>query len=144
MSIIFALLTLIIGLSIVFLPLSTGFFPKLGLMPLKLGHRKSTRLVQVTIAWGLAASAMWIDPLPWGWIAAGIALWFTVVALNFFPQRIFADITRPNRSQDGLADSAPVLAVDVQGTVVAYPLEMLIPHHIVNDIIEENTILVAW
>lgn len=144
MSMFFALLTLIVGLSIVFLPLSTGFFPKLGLMPLKLGHRKSIRLVQVTIAWGLAASAMWIDSQVWGWIAAGIALWFTVVALNFFPQRIFADITRPSRSQDGLADSAPVLAVNVQDTVVAYPLEMLIPHHIVNDLIEATPVLVAW
>ena len=144
MPILFTLLTLLVGLSIVFLPLSTGFFPKLGLIPLKLGHHKSTRLVQVIITWGLAAGALWIDHQLWGWIAGGIALWFTVVALNFFPQRIFADLTQPDRSQDGLSDSAPVLAVDVQGAVVAYPLEMIVPHHIVNDFIGGNPVLVAW
>lgn len=144
MPVLFTLLTLLAGFSIVLLPLSTGFFPGLGLMPLKLGHRKTTRLLQVTVTWGLAATALWIDHLLWGWIATGIALWFTVVALNFFPQRIFADLTQPVRSQDGLADSAPVLAVEVQGVVVAYPLEMLIPHHIVNDTIGESPIVVAW
>jgi hypothetical protein len=144
MPFLLTLLTLLVGLSIVFLPLSTGFFPKLGLMPLKLGHRKSTRLVQVTSIWGLAAGALWTDHLLWGWIAAGMALWFTVVALNFFPQRIFADLAQPARSQDGLSDSAPVLAVEVQGVVVAYPLEMIVPHHIVNDIIGESPVLVTW
>lgn len=144
MPILFTLLTLFAGISIIFLPLSTGFFPKLGLMPLKLGHRKSTRLVQLCLVWGLAASTFWIEPTRWGWIAAGTALWFTMVALNFFPQRIFVDLTQPERAQEGLADSAPVLAAEVEGEAVAYPLELIVPHHIVNDVIGGRPVLVAW
>lgn len=144
MAVLFASLSLLVGVSIIFLPLSTGFFPKLGLMPLKLGHRKSIRLAQVILVWVLAAATLWMDRVLWGWIAAGVALWFTVVALNFYPQRIFVDLTLPDRSQDGLAESAPVLAVEVQGDVMAYPLELIVPHHIVNDIIGGNPVLVAW
>lgn len=144
MPILFTLLTLLTGVSIVFLPLSTGFFPKLGLMPLKLGHRKSTRLVQLSLVWGLAAVTFWIEPTLWGWIGVGTAIWFTMVALNFFPQRIFVDLSQPERAQDGLADSAPVLAAEVNGEVVAYPLELIVPHHIVNDVIGGKPVLVAW
>lgn len=144
MHIFLALLTLLVGLSVVFLPLLTGFFPKLGLEPLKLGHKHVTRFVQVIALWTLAGSALWIGRTTWGWIAAGIALWFTVVALNFFPQRIFVDLTQPERAQNGLADTAPVLAAEVNGEVVAYPLELIVPHHIVNDVIGGKPVLVAW
>ena len=144
MPILFTLLTLLAGVSIVFLPLSTGFFPKLGLMPLKLGHRKSTRLVQLILVWGMAATTFWIDQIPWGSIAAGIALLFTVIAVNFYPQRIFVDLTQPERSREGLADMAPVLAAEVNGEVVAYSLELIVPHHIVNDEIGGKPVLVAW
>ena len=126
------------------LPLSTGIFPKLGLTPLKLGQKRVTRLVQVLVLWILAGTALWLGRTTWGWIAAGTALWFTVVALNFFPQRIFVDLNQPERAQDGLADSAPVLAADVEGEVVAYPLELIVPHHIINDVIGGRPILAAW
>ena len=144
MEIFLILVALLVGISIVFLPLSTGFFPKLGLIPLKLGHRKSVRLVQVSMVWGLATVTLWIGRGLWGWIAVGIALWFTFVAMNFYPKRIFVALTNPDRSQDGLAESAPVLAIDVEGDVVAYPLELIVPHHIVNDSIGGKPVLVAW
>ena len=144
MPILLTLLTLLAGISIAFLPLSTGIFPKMGLMPLKLGHRKSTRLAQVILVWGLAATTLWMDRVLWGWIAVVIAIWFTLVALNLFPQRIFVDLTQPARSQNGLADAAPVLAAEVEGEVVAYPLELIVPHHIVNDVIGGRPVLVAW
>lgn len=144
MHILLTLLTLLAGISILFIPFSTSFFPKLGLTPLKIGHRWTTRLVEVVVLWTLAGTTLSIDRVLWGWIAAGIALWFTFVALNFFPQRIFVDLTQPERSQIGLADSAPVLAAKVEGEVVAYPVELIVPHHIVNDRIGGKPVLVAW
>jgi hypothetical protein len=73
-----------------------------------------------------------------------LALWFTFVAANFFPERIFVTLEQPVRAQSGLAKTAPVLATEIDGEVVAYPLETLVPHHLVNDLVGGEPILVAW
>jgi hypothetical protein len=144
MQILLCLLILLVGLSILLIPFSSGFFPQVGLGPLKLGHRRSTRLVQILLLWTLAAACWRVESSAWSWIAIGLAGWFTFVAVNFFPQRIFVDLNQPDRSQEGLAAAAPVLAIEVQDEVVAYPLELIVPHHIANDVIAGSPVLVAW
>lgn len=43
-----------------------------------------------------------------------------------------------------LADSDEVLGAVIGKTAVAYPLKLLIPHHIVNDTVEETAVLACW
>jgi hypothetical protein len=144
MPVLFLLLTLFTGLSIPLLPLLTGFFPGLGLAPLKFGHMRSVRLMQVLATWGWALAGLWLCPSFWGWLAIALAAWFSFVAANFFPERIFVALEQPVRAETGLAESAPVLATEVGGEVVAYPLETLVPHHLINDILGGRPILAAW
>jgi hypothetical protein len=144
MQVLLSILTLFAGLSIAILPLSTGFFPRLGLIPLKLGQRRSIRLAQVILLWSLAISSLWLKNSVWGWFSIVIALFFTVVAARLYPKNIFVALDQPNRAQAGLANSAPVLAVEIQGDVIAYPLELIVPHHIINDRIGGKPVLVAW
>lgn len=144
MAVLLFLLTLFSGLTIPLLPLSTGFLPRLGLTPLKLGHDRRVRLAQALAVWGFALSGLWLYPSAWGWLAAGLALWFSFAAVHFFPERIFVALHRPARAAAGLAESAPVLAAEIAGEVVAYPLEVLVPHHLVNDEIGGKPVLVAW
>lgn len=144
MPVFFFLLTLLCGFSIPLLPLLSGFFPRLGLLPLNLGHHRGVRLFQALAVWGFALAGLWWYPSPWGWAAVGLALWFSFVAANFFSERIFVAVEQPARAQAGLAETAPVLATQVNGEVVAYPLEMLVPHHLINDIIGGEPVLAAW
>jgi hypothetical protein len=144
MQVLLSILTLLAGLSIAALPLSTGFFPRLGLIPLKLGQRLSIRLAQVAVVWCLAISSLWLKNSVWGWFSIVMALFFTVVAARLYPKNIFVALDQPNRAQAGLANSAPVLAVEIQGDAVAYPLELIVPHHILNDRIGAKPVLVAW
>jgi hypothetical protein len=144
MQILLSLLTLFTGLSIPLIPFSSGFIPKLGITPLKLGHSRLTRLVQIILLWSFTAATWMFGNTLWSWLNLALAAWFTFMAINFFPQRVFIDLTQPTRAQTGLADDAPVLAAEVQGEVVAYPLELIVPHHISNDVIGGVPVLVAW
>jgi hypothetical protein len=144
MQVLLSVLTLLAGLSIAILPLSTGFFPRLGLTPLKLGQRRSIRLAQVIVLWALAISSLWTRSSVWGWFSIAMALFFTVVAARLYPRNIFVALDQPDRAQAGLANTAPVLAVEIKSEAVGYPLALIVPHHIINDRIAGKPVLVAW
>jgi hypothetical protein len=144
MSVIFFILTLLAGFTIPAFPLSPGFAPRLGLTPLQWGHNRWVRLVQALVVWVFAGLTMWTGGLGWGWAAVPLALWFTFLALNLYPERIFVALEQPQRSNTGLADHAPVLAAEANGETVAYPLETLVPHHLINDILGDIPALTAW
>ncbi len=144
MPILFFLLTLLAGFSIPLLPLLTGFFPRLGLTPLRWGHSPWVRLGQAITVWCFAGLTLWTSGFGWGWMAILIALWFSFMAANFYSERVFVALEQPQRTSTGLADSAPVLATEVNGEVLAYPLETLVPHHLINDILGDIPVLAAW
>lgn len=140
----FVILTFLTGLTIPLLPLLPSFFPRVGLRPFKAGHSRIVRLIQMMLTWLFALLALGVQPVLWGWVALALAGWFSFVALRFFPENIFIALTSPRRAQQGLADGAPVLAVERNDEVVAYPIELIVPHHIINDAIGGEPALVAW
>ena len=104
MVLLFFFLTILAGLTIPLLPLSTGFVPRLGLTPLKLGHNRLVRLAQTIIVWVFASITFQLSGSVWGWVAILIALWFSIVAAKFFPERIFVALKQPERTHAGLAE----------------------------------------
>jgi len=144
MHILLAALSILAGLSIAALPLSTAFIPRLGLEPLKWGHRRSTRDAQITLVWLFAAVSLWVKPSAWGWTAVFLAPIFSILARRLFPKNIFVALDRPRRSKTGLAGNAPVLAVTRNEETVAYPLELIVPHHLINDGIGGKPALATW
>jgi hypothetical protein len=144
MPFLFFLMTLLAGLSIPLLAVLPAFFPRTGLTPLKFAHNRSVRFLQASAAWMFALAGLWLYPSFWGWLAVGLALWFSVIAAHFFSERIFVSLDQPGRAESGLAESAPVFATEIEGETVAYPLETLVPHHLINDVIGGRPILAAW
>jgi hypothetical protein len=144
MHILFAVSAFAIGISIPLLPMSSAFFPKLGLTPMKLGFRPKTRWIQVITLWTVTIISIWVKPSIWGWAAFLVAIWFSIVAANLYNKRIFIALEQPEQSQIGLAEPAPVLATEAGGEVIAYPLEVLVPHHIINDILGTYPVLASW
>lgn len=144
MFILFLLLTLLTGLSIPLLPLLSAFFPRLGLAPLRWGHSRAVRAGQVALLWVFAVLSLAASAYSWGWAAVLLALGFSAAAARFYPERIFVALEQPRRAQSGLSAAAPVLAAALGSTVVAYPLETLVPHHIINDLLAEMPALAAW
>jgi hypothetical protein len=80
----------------------------------------------------------------WGLLSIVLAIIFSFIAANLYPNNIFIALNEPIRDQSGLADTSPVLAVMVQDQIAAYPLKILIPHHIINDILGGIPVLVSW
>ncbi len=144
LPILFSVLVLFTGLTIPLLPMLSAFFPGLGLAPLDWGHNRLVRQAQVTLVWVFAGLSFGLSNFTWGWAAILLALWFSFVAVNLYPDRIFVALEQPQRAQTGLADSAPVLATEARGEVVAYPLETLVPHHLINDILADIPVLASW
>jgi hypothetical protein len=144
MAIVLALISFLAGLSIVALPLSTAFIPRLGLNPLKWGHLRPVRDIQITLVWLFAAASLWIRPSVWGLAAILLALPFSIAARRLFPRNIFVALERPRRSRAGLGENSPVLAVERNGETVAYPLELLVPHHVINDTLGGLPAAAVW
>lgn len=144
MQVIFSFLTLLVGLSVPLFPMSSAFIPKLGLRPMVLGFRHITRLGQIILLWAFAILSMVFNPSAWGWGAVVLAFIFSFLAVNLYSYKIFVSLDQPERGVDSLAELSPVLAVEGEKEAVAYPLEVLIPHHIINDILDEIPILASW
>lgn len=84
------------------------------------------------------------SPFAWGWVATLLALWVSFLATQVYAHRIFVTLYRPARSRTGLADRAPVLAFISGDQAVAYPIEVIVPHHAIHDVVAGQNILVAW
>lgn len=91
----FIILTFLTGLTIPLFPLLPSFFPRVGLWPLRAGHSRKVRLVQVVLLWLLALFALGAQPVLWGWVALALAAWFSFVALRLFPKNIFVALHTP-------------------------------------------------
>jgi len=146
MAVLFTLLTFIAGFTIPFFPGSSAFVPRLGLTLVKLSHRPLTRLVQAGLVWLFAILTVksGVGISGWGILALILAVGFTFLAANMYPARIFIAIDNPKRAKQGLADNAPVMAGQAGGETIGYPLETLIPHHIINDTLGGIPVLAAW
>jgi hypothetical protein len=144
MSSVIFLLAVFATISIPLLPLVSAFVPQAGLWPLKWGQNRFVRGFQIVAVWSLALFGLIRYPSVWSWPGLVVACLATFVGVAVFPNRVFVALNRPRRLSEGLAESAPVLATTIEGETVAWPLETLVPHHVINDRIGETPILAAW
>lgn len=98
----------------------------------------------------LSGVAVAIAPSVLTWTLFALSLPPALASVVVWPQRIFIALDRlhhASASETSLADEAQVLAYDDDHDValVAWPLEsMVIPHHIVNDVVGKRPVLVSW
>ena len=144
MNIVFALCAILAGLSMPVLALLPSFVPAVGLLPFKAAHDRRVRLLQVALIWLLAVLSLLVQPSAWGWVAVVLAAWFTWIGARFFSENIFVALDDPHRAAEGLSDGAPVIAVEINSETMAYPVELIVPHHIINDVIGGMPALASW
>ncbi len=63
------------------------------------------------------------------------------------PTRVLTAVTDPQpvaADKAGLGENAPVLGLAWQGESRAWSLELLAPHHLVNDFVGDEPVLAAW
>ena len=144
MHILFFILTVLTGISVPLIPMSSALFPQVGIRPMKIGFNPITRWIQIILLWSFTLSSIFSKPSGWGWAAVIIALWFSFLATALYSKKIFIALEQPKRAQIGISVDAPVLTTKTADEVVAYPLEILVPHHIINDILGDIPVLVSW
>lgn len=140
-----SLLGLVLGVLALTVPAWNEWVSRLGLAslyrlgPLRLG------LALLSLAVTLGAYALRPSR---GALAAMLAA-FALAGLAYLldPKQGFVALDRPphvGATQAGLGDKAPVLGVEIDGMACAWPLEMIVPHHIVNDRLGATPVLVAY
>ena len=71
----------------------------------------------------------------------------TGAAAFLYPERFFVPLDRPVHIPAAAAhygDAAPVLGFDASGAAVAWPVEMLVPHHLINDEVGGRPVLASY
>ncbi len=140
-----SLLGLVLGVLALTVPAWNEWVSRLGLAslyrlgPLRLG------LALLSLAVTLGAYAL----RPSGGALAAMLAAFALAGLAYLldPKQGFVALDRPphvGATQAGLGDKAPVLGVEIDGMACAWPLEMIVPHHIVNDRLGATPVLVAY
>jgi hypothetical protein len=120
-------------------------FPQLGIKTLY--HLRRIRFVVAVIAIGLALMTMWLNPSPEQWVVLFITLILTPLSGFNHARRFLVSLDTPNHllaDEAGLSADAPVLGLAVGDIVCAWPLEILVPHHIVNDNVSGKPLMAVW
>ena len=120
-------------------------FPKLGIGYLY--HIRRIRIVWSLTALGMAAAAYAMNP------TTG-QIWVIILTVLLTPlsganhaKRFLVSLNKPPHAstvEAGLAGSDEILGVVIGKTAVAYPLKLLIPHHLINDRVEKTAVLACW
>ncbi len=145
MPLILSLGAVLVGLAGVYAPLAVAFLPRLGLGPLV--HLRALRLSSVVLSTALAIAGLLIAPSGWSRVALGFTGLTTLLVLIIKPTAIFVTVDCPRHVPGDAADlagEAVVIGAQVAGQAAAWPLEMLVPHHLVNDHLGGQPLLVAY
>ncbi len=145
MSILFSVLAFIVAVAGLFSYQWITFFPRLGIGYLY--HIRRVNLGFGLTAGALALIAYALNP-SWGqaiWL--GIILILGMLAGFFRANRALVALDHPRHAAAaaaGLGESAPVLGFVGKDQSCAWPLAVLVPHHLVNDQIGGEAILAGW
>ena len=152
MSILLSLLAVLIAASGLFAHQFPTFFPELGITALYHVGRIKWGIRIVALA--LAVVALALGPTTGKFMLLGATLWLSLISNSVFdPTLVLPAIDEPKHrlasdvKPSGLVDEALVL-----GTVVgaagaaacAWSIEMLLPHHVVNDVVGNAPVAATW
>jgi hypothetical protein len=138
----FAVVAAFVGAMIYML---VAFVPRLGVRPLLwLGQWK---IALAMVSFALAGIGYQLRPGRGrlaAWIATAI---LGVLSYVLFPPRIFKTLRFPrhlNAKAADLGDNAAVLGFENGGEACAWPMEMVVPRHLIQDRVGNNPLLVAY
>jgi len=145
MTLLLRTLALVSGLSGIFAYQWITFIPRLGIGYLY--HINRVKWLWRLATVGLALAGWLLAPTNGGLMVLGVALLLAGLAAASDPRRVLMAVTDPpsiSRDAVALGENAPVLGLAWQGESRAWALEVLVPHHLVNDVVGGEAVLAAW
>jgi len=139
-------LAVVFSLAGMFLPMIQALFPRISLYTYY--RQRTVRRLLAIIGAGLLIPA-WINNLSAPpWILTGFLLFFWVASeLILSPTKIIPPLDDPPAlpSKDAsLSDETQVLGIVVEGQPHAWPMGILIPHHIINETVHGRPVTAAY
>ncbi len=120
-------------------------FPWLGIDTLY--HLRTVRIGIAVTAWLTAGLGYWLAPGTGSLIALLLVVALTPLSGFLRAKKLLVGLDDPQHvsaTEAGLADDAQVLAIALDERAVAWPLALLVPHHLSNDWIGKQPVLAAW
>lgn len=134
-----------IGAAAAFAPILIGLIPRLG--PGVLYRLRLWRAMLAAGALATALAAYARRPSRAGGAGMVITALLAGLSQRLDPKRFFIALDRPPHRAAALAelgDEAIVLGAEVDSAACAWALDMVAPHHLVNDRVGETPVLVAY
>ncbi len=149
MSILLSLLAVLIAASGLFAHQLPTFFPELGIGTLY--HVGRIKWAIRIVALALVVMALALGPTTGKFMLLGAVLWLSLISNSVFdPALVLPAISDPKHSPASevkpttLVDEALVLGTVVGSSTCAWSTEMLLPHHIVNDVVGTTPVAATW
>lgn len=138
---------LAVGLSVVaiFAYQWVTLVPRLGISTLY--HLRRVRVGVAALALSMAAGAWALDRSPRQRRVFFVTAVLTPLSGANHARRVLPSLDDPRHvpaSEAELGDEAEVLGIEINGEACAWPLETLVPHHIIHDEVGGVPVAVAW
>ena len=145
MSSLLAFLSIFSGVTGIFTYQWITFFPWVGIGYLY--HIRWVKWVWRLLTVGLALAGWLLTPGADATGTLALAVILAALAGASNPNRVLTAVTNPQpvaADKAELGENAPVLGLAWQGESRAWSLEVLVPHHLVNDSVGGEAVLAAW
>lgn len=140
-----SVLGIMVGLAGTFLYMWVALIPRIGLRPLQGGWRWKGALALLSMT--LAGVGYRLRPARGSliaWILTGV---LGIMTNLIYPPHIFKTLRFPkhvNADAADLGDNAPVLGFETGGVACAWPMEVVVPRHLIQDQVGDTPVLVAY
>jgi hypothetical protein len=145
MNTLLSALAIILGLFSLLLPYVTTIFPRLGLWPVY--RLRELLWANLLVAFALALGAYGLNPSTTRILVLILSVALAGMGVLFTPKRIFVALDNPPRegtSQTQLGDDLRVIGFKLDEDYIAWPFDMIYPHHLINDRLGDQSLLVAY
>ncbi len=146
MSTLFSVLAIAISVLAIQMNQWVSFLPQLGI---EFQYRKRrNRIVVAVLAFGLALLAYWLNPSSSQLVIIGLVIALMPLAGFMHASKALVAVDAPAHvpatAAQWASDEAVLGYVDDEGNASAWQISTLIPHHLINDTVGGEPILVAW
>jgi hypothetical protein len=141
-----SILAFVFSLVGMFLPMIQALFPRISLYTYY--RQRTVRRLLAIVGAGLLIPAWINNPSTSTWILTGFLLFFWLASeLVLSPTKIIPPLDDPPAlpGKDArLSDETQVLGIVVEGEPHAWPMGILIPHHIINETVQGRPVTAAY
>lgn len=122
-----------------------AFVPRIGPRPLARAMLWKTVLALVSVA--LAGIGYWVHSAPGYLVMLIVTCLLAILTYLVVPTRIFVTLRYPRHlpvHAPGLGDDAAIIGFEADGEACAWPMEVVVPRHLIQDVVGNTPVLVAY